>query len=84
MPTHRLRKAEPEDFALFNLADDAHEPDDVSQAHPDTRKQLHERFRELATKAYQTGVTQAYLQPGEAVLGPYEAACRAAKSATRP
>ena len=28
----------PDDFALFNLADDPHEQDDVSQAHPDTRK----------------------------------------------
>ena len=74
----------PEDFALFNLADDPYEQDDVSQTHPDTHKRLHERYRELAANAYQTGVTEAYMQPGEVVSGPYAEACGLAKHAAEP
>jgi len=74
------------DFALFNLAEDPYEQHpylydtgDTTSDRANKLEKLVGRLRELAADRYQTGMTEAYAHPGEAISGPLATACSVAQ-----
>ena len=53
---------EPADWALYNLADDPEEKNDVAAKHPEVVKELHERFIEHRKRDYDGDLIESAYQ----------------------